>query len=105
MKTLEIGAVRGRHEIPVDTFVFDETITNFNIQAIERYVANRMEKEVYPCNGDSYDCVELYVTGLTIVTTSVIKWCAGRDINLTLMHYNTETGSYDPQIIYEGWWF
>lgn len=103
MKTLEIGAVRGRHEMPVDTFVFDNAIVNFDIKEIENHVANRMNQEVFCHDGITYSAVTLYVTGLTIVTTSVMKWCVEHDITLTLMHYNTATQNYDPQVVYEGW--
>lgn len=103
MKTLEIGAVRGRHEMPVNKFVFDEAITNFDIKEIEDYVTNRMNQEVFCHDGITYSAVTLYVTGLTIVTTSVMKWCVDHDITLTLMHYNTATQNYDPQVVYEGW--
>ena len=103
MKTLEIGAVRGRHEMPVDKFVFDEAITNFDIKAIESHVANRLNQEVFRHDGITYGAVTLYVTGLTVITTSVMKWCVEHDITLTLMHYNTATQNYDPQVVYEGW--
>ena len=103
MKTLEIGAVRGRHEMPVDKFVFDEAITNFDIKAIESHVANRLNQEVFRHDGITYGTVILYVTGLTVVTTSVMKWCVEHDITLTLMHYNTTTQGYDSQLVYEGW--
>lgn len=103
MKTLEIGAVRGRHEMPVDTFVFDNAIVNFDIKEIEDHVANRMDQEVFSRDGITYGAVVLYVTGLTVVTTSVMKWCVEHDITLTLMHYNTATQNYDPQVVYEGW--
>lgn len=103
MKTLEIGAVRGRHEMPVNKFVFDEAITNFDIKEIEDHVTNRMDQEVFSYDGITYDTVTLYVTGLTVVTSSVMKWCVEHDITLTLMHYNTTTQNYDPQVVYEGW--
>ena len=99
MKTLYIGAVRGRHEMPVNKFVFDEAITNFDIKAIEYHVDTVMNKEVFRHDGETFDEVRLYVTGLTVVTTSVVKWCFNNDVALSLMHYNTVAQDYVEQVI------
>lgn len=99
MKTLEIGAVRGRHEMPVDKFVFDEAITNFDIKAIEDHVSKVLRQEVFRHDGETFDEVRLYVTGLTVVTTSVVKWCFNNDVSLFLMHYDTVTKDYVEQIM------
>lgn len=99
MKTLEIGAVRGRHEMPVDKFVFDEAITNFDIKAIEDHVNTVMNKEVFRHDGETFDEVRLYVTGLTVVTTSVVKWCFNNNVGLSLMHYDTVAQDYVEQVM------
>ena len=100
MKTLEIGAVRGRHEMPVDKFIFDEAITNFDIKAIEDHVSKVLRKEVFRHDGETFDEVRLYVTGLTVVTTSVVKWCFDNDVLLLLMHYDNEKRDYVEQLIW-----
>lgn len=99
MKVLEIGAVRGRHEIPVDKFVFDEAITNFDIKSIEDHVNTVMNKEVFRYDGETFDAVYLYVTGLTVVITSVVKWCFDNDVSLSLMHYDTVAQDYVEQVM------
>lgn len=104
MKTLEIGAVRGRHEMPVDKFVFDEAITNFDIKAIEGHVNTVMNKEVFRHDGETFDEVILYATGLTVVTTSVVKWCFDNDVALYLMHYDNEKRDYVEQFVYDKSW-
>lgn len=100
MKTLEIGAVRGRHEMPVDKFVFDEAITNFDIKAIEDHVNTVMNKEVFRHDGETFDEVRLYVTGLTVVTTSVVKWCFSHDVGLLVMHYDNVAQDYVEQFLF-----
>lgn len=100
MKTLEIGAVRGRHEMPVDKFIFDEAITNFDIKAIEDHVNTVLSKEVFRHDGKTFDAVRLYVTGLTVVTTSVVKWCFYNEIALSLMHYDSVKQDYVEQFIF-----
>lgn len=104
MKVLEIGAVRGRHEMPVDKFVFDEAITNFDIKSIEDHVNTVMNKEVFRYDGETFDEVRLYVTGLTVVTTSVVKWCFDNDVALSLMHYDNEKRDYVEQFVYDRSW-
>lgn len=104
MKTLYIGAVRGRHEMPVDKFVFDEAITNFDIEAIEDHVDTVLEKEVFRHDGETFDAVRLYVTGLTVVTTSVVKWCFENDVALSLMHYDNEKRDYVEQFVCDRSW-
>ena len=99
MKTLEIGAVRGRHEMPVDKFIFDEAITNFDIKAIEDHVETVLDKEVFRHDGETFDAVHLYVTGLTVVTTSVVKWCFDNEVALSLMHYDSVKQDYVEQCI------
>lgn len=100
MKTLEIGAVRGRHEMPVDKFIFDEAITNFDIKAIEDHVNKVLRQEVFRHDGETFDEVRLYVTGLTVVTTSVAKWCFSRDVGLLVMHYDNVAQDYVEQFIF-----
>lgn len=100
MKTLEIGAVRGRHEMPVDKFVFDEAITNFDIKAIEDHVNTVMNKEVFRHDGETFDEVRLYVTGLTVVTTSVVKWCFSHDVGLLVMQYDNVAQDYVEQFLF-----
>ena len=99
MKTLEIGAVRGRHEMPVDKFIFDEAITNFDIRAIEDHVNTVLNQEVFRHDGETFDEVRLYITGLTVVTTSVVKWCFSHDVGLSLMHYDSVKQDYVEQCI------
>lgn len=41
--------------------------------------------------------VILYVTGLTMALVEVIKVCQENNIDLTLMHYDRNTGEYFEQ--------
>lgn len=44
--------------------------------------------------------IDLYVTGLTSLTASVIKLAANNGIPLTLWHFDRTTGKYFPQVIF-----
>lgn len=41
----------------------------------------------------------VYVTGLTACVAAVISVCVRCGVDLTLMHYNRETGEYLPQVV------
>lgn len=44
--------------------------------------------------------IDLYVTGLTALTVSVIKLAANNGISLTLWHFDRDTNSYFPQVVF-----
>lgn len=98
MKVLEIGAVRGRHEMPVDTFVFDNAIVNFDIPEIENHVDKLLLDLVFDQHQGEVT-IKLYVTGLTVVTTAVVAWCFNHQIPLSLMHYDNVAQDYVEQVM------
>lgn len=117
MEEVKAGLVRGRHEMPVDTYIFNEDIKDvFNYQAMEEEIVKFLQSNVgitvmygQGVNQHDYTDVEvytgtkrlvLYVTGLTAVTAAVIKVCALNGIHLQLMHFDRESGCYVEQIIF-----
>lgn len=89
---MNIGLIKGRHEISeVENYVFDEAIEDVtNLAAMystayAKLINSRDEK------------INLYVTGLTVACATVIKVCQDNDIELSLWHYNTATGTYFEQ--------
>ena len=44
--------------------------------------------------------IDLYVTGLTALTVSVIKLAANNGISLTLWHFDRASGDYFPQVVF-----
>ena len=86
-----MGLCMGRHDIPgaIDGFVFPNTVADpFDYDTLTDIAT----KSIGKC-----DYLSLYVTGLTPVLVVVINLCHNKGINLTLMHYNTATGTYVPQ--------
>lgn len=82
----KLGTVKERHEMPVRNFIFDQTITDFRIPMIELHVRQYLEQLLdayrikhtpelnYTQLRQRYNFrIDLYLTGLTSVTTSVIK--------------------------------
>ena len=107
-RIIKVGLIRNRHIMPVDNFIFDsipddmifdfdwmdKTVRNFilsNINFVTR------EDEVTVPDKKLY----VYVTGLSSALASVIKICSELCINLTLFHFDTKSGSFLPQIIFE----
>lgn len=116
-ETVTVGLIRGRHEIPVDSYIFDDAISDvMDFKAICQHICKFIVDKVgiATCAGTGinqhdYTDIEVmcgqrrlvvYVTGLTTVTAELIKICAMNGIHLTLMHYNTATEEYIPQPIF-----
>ena len=107
-----LGTVKGRHRMPVNQFFFQEDIKDFSAQSIQHQTTkfwtefiNEFQKQMpEELKGFSADelyqfRIHLYVTGLTIATTSIIKMCIENEIRLTLYHYDPTTQSYQKQIM------
>lgn len=88
---LVVGAVKGRHEMPCNDYIFDGDVNPLDLRGIY----NRVEEKL---NGA--ESVILYVTGLTVITTTVIKYCFNNKVSLILMHFDRDSNSYYPQIIF-----
>lgn len=108
-----LGTVKGRHLMPVNQFFFQEDIKDFSAQSIQQHTTNfwveflnkfqkQMPEELTSfCADELYQFrIHLYVTGLTIVTTSIIKMCIENEIGLTLYHYDPTTQNYQEQVMF-----
>lgn len=85
----KMGLVIGRHQIPVNDYIFDEEgfdVFDFN------YMKDKVHEKLYDTKS-----LELYVTGLTVALVEVINYCVYNDIDLTLYHFNRDTNEYIPQ--------
>ena len=105
--TVKLGMIKGRHEMPVDTYIIDTEITDvLDFKTIERLVDEGLSKTL-PLNGENgfllTDDVEIYVTGLTSVTIAIINWI-NKNIVLTnespkvyFMHFDMTKKEYKAQ--------
>ena len=116
MKEIKVGLIKGRHEMPVDNYIFDEINDVLDFDSMNKQIVNFINDNInvyaaYGCgiNQIGYEDVEVltadtklivYVTGLTSVTAELIKVCALKGIHLTLMHYDRDTNDYLPQVIF-----
>ena len=109
------GLIRGRHDMPVAEYIFDEAIKDVHDYCgirkhIQQYVLSHMNINItcgIPVNGidDAYiyaGDTELivYVTGLTPVTVELVKVCLFNGIPLTLMNYDISTCEYREQVVF-----
>ena len=89
MKNLNVGLVKGRHEIPaVSEYIFESINDVLDFEALEQGAA-----EFFKDNKDSH--VTVYVTGLTAATIAVIKASkVMTEGSLSFAHYNRDTETY-----------
>lgn len=116
---ITLGLTEGRHELPpVDGFIFPKEVDPTDLEYINATVSEKIQSFVgikktsrLGLNQSSWDDVEcfegekilhLYVTGLTVLTASVISYCALNGISLTLFHYDRETEDYYQQRLFGG---
>ena len=88
---MRLGLIRGRHEMPVDSYIFESSIEDVhNYNAISLEIASKLL---------GYESIEVYITGLTPVTVELVKHCIEWGIGLTLYNYDVETKNYIPQYV------
>lgn len=106
------GLIAGRHDLPVCGYILDQVEDVMDFTGIRRVIGQFLERN---CNlrleyrmavnqGDDEsikvytgDSLDVIVTGLSAATAALVSACACNGVNLTLWHYDRETGEYQPQ--------
>lgn len=88
--TKTMGLCQGRHNIPVEEYIFPTEINPLDYNSMYRRAM-----EVVPENGH----LTVYVTGLTAAMLSVVAACNRKHCGLTAMHYDRESGGYAAQVV------
>lgn len=92
---LTIGTCSGRHEMPVNEFIFNNAVEDVtDVESI-----NNTVKSVLDSKMDGKDIIHLYVTGLTVLSMAVVKYCIDNNVNLVLYHFDMATKSYYSQVV------
>lgn len=102
--TIKLRMIKGRHEMPVDTYIIDTEITDvLDFETIERLVDEGLSKTLPLIGFLLTDDVEIYVTGLTSVTIAIVNWI-NKNIVLTnespkvyFMHFDMAKKEYKAQ--------
>ena len=113
MGKIIVGLCKGRHDLPVNEYIFDkiEDVTDFVAmrQRIREFLDDRVGiGRVFGqgLNQDDYTDVQVfrgkneltvYVTGLTAAVAELISECLRNGVALTLMHYDAKALTYLPQ--------
>ena len=117
-KEIIVGLIKGRHEMPVEGYIFENPITDmFDYNIIQKHIYDWISTNVgiskvtgigINAYGSSDDYVDrgdkhliVYVTGLTCVTAELIRCCAYNGVGLTLMNFDSSTGEYKSQKIFQ----
>lgn len=110
--TVYADLIRGRHELPTNTYVFDEIDDTMDFAHMYDVAFNFITTHCnlyidcgHGINQQSYIDIEVfrgtplvvYVTGLSAALAAVIRACAENGVPLTLMHYDRESDTYKPQ--------
>lgn len=89
-----VGLCEGRHDMPVDDFIFVGKIDPTNLNSIKKqakdYVKNLPE---------GIDEIRVYVTGLTVAMLALVWACHEEKINLIAYHWDREGKKYIPQTV------
>lgn len=108
-----VGLCAARHPLPVNEYIFDEVedVLDFSSIAnrINQFLVDRVGvRSASGCGVNQRDYTDVslfvgerdlvvYVTGLTSLSTQLVAACACNGVNLTLMHFNRDTGEYVSQ--------
>jgi hypothetical protein len=112
-----LGLIKGRHDLPVDNFIFVGPISLTDVVQLEREAHrslvniaydlgvqewDQIPSEYYGIDEVVYDFprnkkVVIYVTGLTVALIAVLNVLKSYNAEVTIMHYNAEDSSYYPQ--------
>lgn len=107
--TLNIGLCEGRHSIPevTDGYIYPSEVNPTDLRELNSIAVDSLmnlcereynkAKEIVEYSHRLDFKLNLYVTGLTVALIEVLNVCKMYDIQVTLYHYDRETGTYYPQ--------
>lgn len=87
------GLCAGRHEMPCTEFIFQEVKDPFDFNLLNKTIEEKLK------NINSNEKITIYVTGLTVLLTSVLEYCFKNNIKVELKHFNIATQEYVSQDI------
>lgn len=117
MATVNVGVCSGRHEMPVDNFVFDTIEDPTNVNALEETAWKWYRDTVLPLRKEGFNVdINIYVTGLTVATVAILKvlvdrheWAIDDDYparvhngEIFLWHFDAVGKKYYSQSIFNG---
>lgn len=104
---VKAGLINNRHSMPVKDYIF-ESIKNeikkfilekIGVHTVLNHGINQTDSQSVSVYSGKDELV-CYITGLSSVTAALVQVCAEYGVELTLMHYNRDTDTYVPQVIF-----
>ena len=92
---ITLGTIKGRHEMPVDKYIFEKVDDVTDVTTIRKHVDTVLSKLV-----GASDSLVVYVTGLTLVTVEITRWAALKRVGLTFKHYDAKKHDYFDEKVF-----
>lgn len=104
MNKVVVGLCENRHKMPIKDYIFKDIPNPSDIEKIEeeafiwvyKHCLETQKIDDFILLKGKYELV-IYVTGLTVALTSILKICQAYDIKVTLMHYDKDNDNYIKQ--------
>ena len=95
MKNIKLGLVEGRHDLPVNTFIYQEGDITFPLDMGK--LAEIADKRLSALGAITYTSLDVYVTGLTAATLAVMRVAFVRGYLVTFHHFDRDSGTWLSQ--------
>jgi len=98
---LTVGLFKGRHDLPVENYVFTEEVDPTDVNTIDSIAGKYFGVLRHNFDIDIHT-INIYVTGLTVGLIAAIKGAKNSFPNAKIYawHYNRETGDYFKQLCF-----
>lgn len=124
METITVGLIKGRHEMPCAEYIFEGDVNPLDFEAMRETIRTFLLERVgigTSCDGPAPNVANrhsdiqvflrlqafvglrklvVYVTGLTACTAALVAECARTGVDLTLMHFDRDSGQYVQQHVW-----
>jgi len=92
----KIGLIKGRHPLPVDEYILQGEVTDFSPEAVQAGVIEGISSLNLKIGQE----IDLYITGLTIVSLFAVDHLRRMGITVNVYGYNPSTGEYYLQGVF-----
>lgn len=124
METITVGLIKGRHDMPCAEYIFEGDVNPLDFEAMRETIRTFLLERVgigTSCDGPAPNVANrnsdiqvflrlqafvglrklvVYVTGLTACTAALVAECARTGVDLTLMHFDRDSGQYVQQHVW-----
>jgi hypothetical protein len=88
---VRVGAIRGRHRLPVDRYLFDTPWVH-----VCRGLAGEVQRRVRALYAEGVRAVDFYPTGLVHVSVEAVAEMVRLGMDVRVWYYDRRRGTYYP---------